>query len=295
MTSIGVFDPSKSSSVNWLLSLEPTYDYQGVPNTATTIAIDGTGAMGLEFCPVNNDIYIANFSSKNVSIASYSNTTEMAQRKVLEVGENPVDITYSPSVDKLYVFHSGQALISMIDPNNFDHVKSIIHANIELGANYGTYCPSNEKIYITNPTSDNLMCFDTQTESVELIDLKSHSNKGVYCPFNDRIYITHSIDNIISVINPQENVVEKEVIDGVRTGVHGIAYSPIINKVFVTNHNNDLNLQGTTSYLNPETNEMEGDMDVGIYPNDIVCDVSRSGIMWTTNYGTDNLYFIRNI
>ncbi|MAF24813.1 hypothetical protein CL634_04475 [bacterium] len=294
-TSNGWFDPVKDSSLNYLLSFSPEYDAQGVPNEAARIDIDGTGAAGLDFCPINEDVYVANFASHDISVVSYSNSSAMSQRKLIEVGQNPVDVTYSPSTDKMYVFHSGETTIKSIDPTNFDHVKNIVHSNILLGGNYGVYCPSNQKIYITNPTNDNLMCFDPLTESVELVDVKSYSNKGVYCPYNDRIYITHSTDNIISVINPQENVVEATVVEGVKEGVHGIAYSPAINKVFVTNHNNDLNSQGTASYLNPETNAFDGHMDLGVYPNDIVCDISRTGIMWTTNYGTDNLYFIRNI
>jgi len=292
VSSNGWFDSSKDSTINRILYFTPEYDNQGVPNTAPHLTIQGTGAMGIEYCPTNQKVYVANFASKNVCKIGGD---PVSQHGLIDVGENPVDVTFCPSTDKLYVTHSGEAVIKSIDPQNHDNTKNIIDSNLTVGAGYGTYCPSNSKIYITNFSNDDLICFDPLTEYVETIDLKAKSNKGVYCPYNDRIYITHTLDNIISVINPQENVVEARIVAGVRNGVHGITYSPTLNKIFVTNHGNNTNTQGSASYIDPDTNTFDGHMDLGLYPNDIVCDMYRTGVMWTTNYGSDNLYFIRNI
>jgi len=292
MSSNGWFDSSKDSTINRVLHFTPEYDNQGVPNTATHLTIQGTGAMGIEYCSTNKKIYVANFASNNVCKIG---SDPVSQHRLIDVGSNPVDVVFSPCNDKLYVTHSGEAVIKSIDPQDHDSTKNIIDPNIAMGAGYGTYCPSNSKIYITNFSNDNLMCFDPLTENVEIIDLKAKSNKGAYCPYNDRIYITHTLNNIISVINPQENVVETRIVAGVRDGVHGITYSPTLNRIFVTNHGNNINTQGSASYIDPDTNTFDGHMDLGLYPNDIVCDIYRTGVMWATNYGSDNLYFIRNI
>ena len=128
-------------------------------------------------------------------------------------------------------------------------------------------------------------------------NVEAPSDKAAYCPFNDRIYVTHDNDppgNFISVINPRGNIVEKTITNGTDQGVYGISYSPIINKIFTTNHKNDLGTIGTVSILDPETNTISNNLDVGAYPTDIVYN-PKNGIMYVANYGTQNISFVKNL
>ena len=132
------------------------------------------------------------------------------------------------------------------------------------------------------------------TEEVELIPIPAESNKAIYCPFNDRIYVTHSQYSIISVINPQENVVEKVINSGVGQGVHGIVYAPVINKILVTNHKNDTNSQGSVSVLDPQTNTFSDTMAVDTYPTDIIHNL-KNDMIYVSNYSAENMWFIKNL
>ena len=74
-----------------------------------TIAV-GANPNGVAYSPSNDRIYVANFSSNNVSVIDPTNTVVAT----IAVGNSPFGVAYSPLNDRIYVANSGSNNVSIL-------------------------------------------------------------------------------------------------------------------------------------------------------------------------------------
>jgi YVTN family beta-propeller protein len=107
----------------------------------------GEGPIALAFNPSDDNLYVANFNSANVSIIDTStNTIE----DTITVGEGPIALAFNPSDDNLYVadFVSGNVSIIDTSTNTIEDTITVGEGPIALAFN-----PSDDNLYVATETA----------------------------------------------------------------------------------------------------------------------------------------------
>ncbi len=72
----------------------------------------GTCPQALEFNPSNDNVYVANSNSHDVSVIDSSTNAVVA---TVDVGDTPVALEFNPSNDNVYVSNQASDSVSVID------------------------------------------------------------------------------------------------------------------------------------------------------------------------------------
>ena len=149
----------------------------------------------LEYNPGNNNIYVANQLSGDVSVIDSSTNTVI---KTVDVGQHLQDLEYNPSNGYIYVANQGSNDVSVIDSSTNTVVATVGVDNGPLSLEYN---PSNNNIYTANEGSTTVSVIATSNNSlVDTITVGDTPRKVVYNPHNNNIYVSNSHSDDVSVI-----------------------------------------------------------------------------------------------
>ena len=195
------------------------------------------------------------------------------------------------SVGDITVFRTSGTLPTGVSSNVPYYLVGIVNnstiASPSVGANpFGSvYCPSTNKIYITNLGSGYVSILDptNNTVSATTITVGTAPMGITYCPSNDRLYVANYGGVTVSVINPADNSVTAITVGASSTGV---AYCPSNNRVYVTHQTG-----GTVSVIRPDTATVVATITVGTSPTGVAY-FSDIDSMVVCNYGTTTISII---
>ena len=114
------------------------------------------------------------------------------------------------------------------------------HSTISTGTNPTGLCysPINNKIYVANITSGNVMCIEPSSNSViSTISASSGTYTCFYCPINRQIYVSNYYESKINVIEPLSNSITSTISLGTGANLTEFAFSPSSEKLFVGDYN----------------------------------------------------------
>jgi YVTN family beta-propeller protein len=216
-------------------------------------------------------IYVANSLSDTVSVINPNNNAVV---KSIDVGSFPTFI--KGFGDYIYVANSGSDTVSVINPNTNTVVKSIdVGSSPTFIGGFGDY------IYVTNfysstvsvinPNSNTVVKnitvgegpnFIAQTISTILPVYIKDLNISATIGHLGYIYIANSDSSTVSVINPNNNTVVKNITVGEGPGFIATATTPFGDYIYIANF-----LSDTVSVIGPNTNTVVKNITVGEGPN----------------------------
>jgi YVTN family beta-propeller protein len=215
-----------------------------------TISEPNIPPQSLLFCPSNNKIY---FCSENTLKVVSSSTNEIINTVAIADGQL-IAGAYCPFNDKIYYSYLSSINPSLegvyvIDPSS-DTIIDFIADIPYPGAI--TYCPSNERLYLSRGNSHNISVINPSTNTV-IAEIANTPNayKPEYCPLNDSIYASNN------VIDPNTNTVIQRILTG---SIYGIAYYPFNKKIYAAS------IDGNIIIINPSTNLATRTITVGGAP-----------------------------
>ena len=214
-----------------------------IVNPATnTIAVTVTGVTTTPndpcYAPTVDKIFFPCQGSSNVRTIAQSTNTLVDN---ITVGSTPVGCCYVPSVDRVYVANNGAAgagtTVSVINPATASVVTTI---TVGTGPrlNQSAYCPTSDRLFVTNQTSDNVSVINPNTNTV--VATVTVGDTPVYCcyhPPTDRVWVANNVAGTISIIDPATNVVTNTLTT--LAAINFICWMPTTNQIWVSDGTNN--------------------------------------------------------
>lgn len=198
--------------------------------SATTIPA-GNDPVAIAVNSVTNKIYVANFSSNDVTVidgATNSATT-------VGVGQAPIAIAVNSVTNKIYVANSGSAGVTVIDgATNSTATVAVGASPNDVAVNSVT-----NKIYVANSYSATVTVIDGMTNSATTVAVHGHPSSLAVNPQTNEVYVTcpnwgaGSSDpwgSYVDVLDGSTNAVTSV---SVGYDCSGIAVNAITNRVYV--------------------------------------------------------------
>lgn len=198
--------------------------------------------------------------------------------------DNPTKDDTPEALSAIYVLNSAATSISVIDLENNEVYNDVV----TVGTWPSHILYRNEKLYVVNSGSNNVMIFNANSWETETpIPLGDGQNPMVIA-FLDDIYawVTCSMSNKVLKVNVASKTVEKRIDAGV--GATGLAITQ--GKVYVANTGyagwGSPYLPGTVSVIDAVTGDSLTTISVGTNPQDIAIDANgKLHVTCTGNYG----------
>ena len=222
-------------------------------------------------------IYVANSDSGTLSVINPSNNTVIEN---ITVGPSPRFIYGDFPTGDIYVANSGNDTVSVINPSNNTVIK-----NITVGPSprfiFSDYVSiyvansGNDTVSVINPSNNTVIKNITVGPSPRFIygDHSSDSNPSSSAIYS-AIYVANSGNDTVSVINPSNNTVIKNIIVG--KSPQYIFGDPFSDAIYVANSGSE-----GISVINSVTNEVVTGLIFNVIPfgaGDINCDTDLGGL-----------------
>ncbi len=274
----------------------------------------GTQPAELTYDAADNDIYVPDYGSNNVTIISGTNNTILTSPLT---GDDPIAATYDPQdqdvytanygiTDDLSAYHGTTSLgyiavgahprSMLYDPQNgelyamvsgADRVSVVsgtsILRQIAVGSSpqFAALDTATGNIYVSNTVGDTVSVISGSTSSVIATIAVGQNPEGVlYDPSNGYIYVSNSGGSNVSVLGGTH------VITNLTTGSNpGYAvYDSATECVYLPNSGND-----TVSVINGTT--ILANVSVGAFPRTATYDPAN-GLVYVTDLASDNVSVI---
>jgi len=237
----------------------------GSTNSVVDTIDVGTEPISIAVNENTNTLYVANQGSDKITVIDGSTNLEVVK---IDVGTSPVGFGVNPITNRIYVANQGSDTISVIDgsTNVVTDTIAVDSAPSAIGVN-----PNTDRLYIANQGSDTVSVIDSSTNSVLTnIPVENLPISIVVDPATNNVlvFVANLFSDSVSVIDgspgsPTENqlIINIEVGDGPST----VGINPNINRVYVTNNQDD-----TVSVIDSSSNTELTTIDVGSSPVGIV-------------------------
>ncbi|TAN19863.1 MAG: YncE family protein [Actinomycetota bacterium] len=261
-----------------LLSSSPAFGQTS--NTVTTTVPVGNNPFGVAYDSANNDIYVANEYSSDVSVIDGSTNTVIA---TVPVG-GPRAVAYDSANHDIYVTNEIFNNISVIDGST-----NTVIATVPVGDNpYAvTYDSANNDIYVANEYSSDVSIIDGSTNTViATVPVGRYPDGVAYDSANNDIYVTNKIFNDILIISGSTNTVIAAIPIGFATV--GVAYDSANNDIYVA----ILGLN-YVSVINGSINTVIATVAVGNGPTGVAYDSANNDV-YVSNSGSGDVSVINS-
>jgi YVTN family beta-propeller protein len=205
---------------------------------AATISV-GQNPIRLAYDPSNGCIYVADYSSGQISVISPSNRVVAT----ISVPGNPDFVGYDPENSEIYVASNNSNQVTAISSTT-----NTVVATINVGGNpYGaTYDPTNGEMFVSATISNAVYAIRSATNTVAAtIPANNPSLPGPYTltydPANGYLYVSNTNDNKFSPSTVSVISATNTIIANVPTGAKPdqSIYDPANNNMYVVNQNSD--------------------------------------------------------
>ncbi len=240
--------------------------FASAQRVTTTVSV-GTNPHAVAMNPVTNKIYIANYSSNNVTVidgATNSTTTVSAGTNpsavavdtvsnkiyvanngsanvtvidgatnattVVSAGTNPSAVAVNPLTNKIYVANNGSANVTVI--NGATNATATVSAGTDPSA--VAVNPVSNEIYVANKGSSNVTVINGTTNATTTVSVGNNPFALAVNPVTNRVYVANKGSNNVTVINGANN---STATVSAGTGPSAVAVNPVTNQVYVANGN----------------------------------------------------------
>ncbi len=161
----------------------------------------GVRPMDLAFNPVNDNLYVANLFSDNVSVIDTSTETVST---TLNVGTDPLGVGINTNNGDIYIANSGSDDVSVFDSSN-----ALVTTIAAVGTKpvSATYHSLNDEMYVVAADSNNVFPITAATHTLLApIATGNSPYKSVFNTNNDYLYVGNRADNTLTVIAPDKSI-----------------------------------------------------------------------------------------
>ncbi|MEO0097326.1 MAG: YncE family protein [candidate division WOR-3 bacterium] len=288
-----------------------------------TVENVGNQAQKIVFNPRTNRVYVGNLSSNNVAVidainnnlvtlvdvggsvfdltvdinnnlicAATNNGVAVIDQNnnlinLIPVQGNPVGIFYISSTGKVY------CLASRMGQNGFMHVIDAANGTVETSVNLlldpqtACYNPNNNKIYVSNYSSNRVSIIQLPNHNVSSVVVGTGPKGLAYSSSNNMIYVANSGSNNISIIDGSSNNVVGTISN--IPNPTAIFYSPVSNRLYGNSYNGD-----TVYIINPQNNSIVRRFQVGQGVNRFALNRTNQRVYATISWG-DKVAIFRDI
>ncbi len=248
----------------------------------------GSSPLGGTYDPYNQELYITNSGSNNITVInSFSN----ASAANIAVGTGPCGITYVPYNHDLYVDNFASSNISVVSS-----VTNRVVATITLSGNprFSTYDPQSLTLYVSGETASvgALWVINVTSNNVQsTVNLPSGASPFglAFDPFNGYVYVADNNLNDVYAISPSGQIVATI---GAGQNPHGMAFDPVTKMLYVSDYDSNALISGVQEYnvtiINTVTNQFVKNVVPGTYPSGVTYD-PVNGYVYISNYGSRNV------
>jgi len=199
---------------------------------------DGNNAQGGAYDPYNQELYITNYFSDNVTVINAFSNISVAN---ISVGQEPLGITYVPYNHDMYVNNQNSNNISIISS-----VNNTVVANISLPGSpqFSVYDPQNETLYVSGYDGTGAIWIINVTNNtiVSIPGIPLGYIYGVaFDPYNGYVYFADNTYNQVYALSPS-GVVVADI--SVGQGPYGLALDPINKMLYVTDQDSNSLISG---------------------------------------------------
>ncbi|MEM0156342.1 MAG: YncE family protein [Thermoplasmataceae archaeon] len=251
---------------------------------------DGNNSQGGAYDPYNQELYVTNYFSNNVTVVNAFSGISVAN---ISVGKEPQGITYVPYNHELYVENYGTSNISAISSADNNVVATI---SLPGSPQFSAYDPQNQALYVSG-LQDGVgviwvlnVTTNGNISTINLPLLNAIPYGLAFDPYNGYIYVTDNYNNYVYVLSPSGTVVD--TID-TGQGPYGIALDPVNKMMYVSD--NDINSkiyrypkEFNITIINTNTNSPVKSVVPGSYPEGVAYD-PVNGYIYVANSGSANI------
>jgi YVTN family beta-propeller protein len=221
------------SSSNTVVAINST------TNTVAATVTVGQNPIRLAYDPSNGCIYVADYSSGQISVISPSNRVVAT----ISVPGNPDFVGYDPGNSEIYVASNNSNQVTAISS-----ATNMVVATINIGGNpYGaTYDPANGEMFVSASINAAVYAINSATNTVAAIIPANNPHLPgpytlTYDPANGYIYVSNTNDNSFSPSTVSVISATNSIIANVPTGAKPdqSIYDPANNNMYVVNQNSD--------------------------------------------------------
>ena len=200
----------------------------------------GVRPLDIAFNPVNNQLYVANLFTNDVTVID-TNTENVTT--TLAVGADPLGIGVNPTNGDVYIANSSDDSVSVF--NSSDSLVTTI-AGVGTTPVSITYHPVNDEMYVVATGSNNIFPINATNHTLLApIATGNSPYKSVFNTNNNYLYVGNRDDETFTVIDTNKTIratISKGNVD------IGFAISQSDNQLFVSNTTaNQVNLIGYAS------------------------------------------------
>ncbi len=251
---------------------------QDNPTVVATVTV-GSHPIGVAVNPTTNRIYVANYSSDNVSVIDGSNNTVAL---TVSAGTSPCCVGVNSITNRIYVVNDSSGNVSVVDGANNTVIATVTVGTRPDGVDVNS---TTNRIYVANHTSGNVSVIDGANNTVAATVTVGIQPYGVGVnPTTNRVYVANHTSNNISVIDGSTNMVAATV--SVGSGPYGVGVNPTTNRIYVTNYNS-----GNVSVIDGANNTVVATVTVGIRPSGVSVN-SATNRVYVANNGNGNVSVI---
>ena len=253
---------------------------------------DGNNAQGGVYDPFNQELYVTNYQSNNVTVVNGFLNSSVAN---ISVGSEPFGIVYVPYNHDLYVNNYQTDNISIISSFNNKVVSTI---SLTGSPQFSVYDPQNEKLYVSglefrtgviwviNVTNNSVV-------SAPSLPFDSSPYGMVLDPYNGDIYVADYNNNDVFVLS-SSGVIVAYIPAGQQP--YGIALDPVNKMLYVTDYDFNALISGNpqeynVTIINTVTNTFVKNVVPGTSPEGVVYD-PINGLVYVANYRSGNISVI---
>ena len=255
---------------------------------------DGNNSQGGVYDPYNQELYVTNYCSNNVTVVNSFLNHSVAN---IAVGSEPFGITYVPFNHDVYVNNYKSNNISVITS-----VSNTVISSIKLPGSpqFSVYDPLNETLYVSgyNSSVDSgeiwvINVTDNSIISTPPLPFDSEPYGMAFDPYNGYIYVADNSNNAVFALSPSG-----EIVAYIHVGQqpYGVAFDPTNRMLYVSD--NDFNglISGcpqeyNVTIINTVNNTFVKNVVPGTSPEGVMYD-PVNGYVYVANYRSGNISII---
>ena len=204
--------------------------------------------------PANNEIYVPDAGSANVSVLSGSTDDLLT---TIPVGSNPETPVLDPGSGEIFVANFLSGNVSVINASTDLVVGSI---TVGTGPRVPTYDPASDELFVPNNGSGNISVLSgVSARVVATLVVGTEPDTGAYDAANEELYVPNFGSDNVSVLNGSRNAFVASV--DVGSGPSPPVYDPADGDLYVPNLGS-----GNVSVIYGSTNQVVATILVGSLP-----------------------------
>jgi YVTN family beta-propeller protein len=223
----------------------------------------GSEPKGAAYDPQNGLLYVADYSSMQVTVINVSTNNVVA---TINTGQEAWKPTYNPVNNMIYVGNDYTDNVTLINPSTNEVVSNISVCDYPVGTFFD---PLNSLTYVLCDESNQVVALNSTNQIVAMINLPAGPGNGGYAITpSDQIYIAEYRGNNVSVIDGKTNTLTTTFDVGM--GLGATAYDASDQLVYVAIAGNPDSPDNTTVLVNPDNNEVVGNIQIGSFPETLI-------------------------